>query len=92
MSERVVRNGYSKTATEKRLRTEFVGIVGLTTYDYYGDPQQTRKWKASCVTRKPSTFSSLLALLFLINGERRLEEVLFLIGIQVDRSDLEFKV
>ena len=40
--ERVVRHGHGKTATEERLRTELVGIEGLTTYDAYGDPQQTK--------------------------------------------------
>lgn len=40
--ERVVRHGHGKTATEERLRTELVGIEGLTTYDDYGDPQQTQ--------------------------------------------------
>ena len=40
--ERVVRHGHGKTATEERLRTELVGIEGLTTYDAYGDPQQTQ--------------------------------------------------
>ena len=40
--ERVVRHGHGKTAYEERLRTELVGIAGLTTYDAYGDPQQTQ--------------------------------------------------
>jgi hypothetical protein len=40
--ERVMRQGHGKTATEERLRTELVGIEGLTTYDSYGDPQQTK--------------------------------------------------
>ncbi len=40
--ERVVRHGYGKTATEERLRTELVGIEGLTTYDSYGEPEQTQ--------------------------------------------------
>ena len=40
--ERVVRHGHGKTAREERLRTELVGIEGLTTYDSYGDPEQTR--------------------------------------------------
>jgi len=40
--ERVVRHGHGKTATQERLRTELVGIEGLTTYDAYGDPQQTQ--------------------------------------------------
>ena len=40
--ERVVRHGHGKTATQERLRTELVGIEGLTTYDDYGDPQQTQ--------------------------------------------------
>jgi hypothetical protein len=40
--ERVVRHGQGKTAREERLRTEVVGIVGLTSYDAYGDAQQTK--------------------------------------------------
>jgi len=40
--ERLVRHGHGKTATQERLRTELVGIEGLTTYDDYGDPQQTQ--------------------------------------------------
>jgi hypothetical protein len=40
--ERVVRHGHGKTATEERLRTELVGIEGLTTYDSYGEPQHTQ--------------------------------------------------
>lgn len=40
--ERVVRHGHGKTATQERLRTELVAIEGLTTYDDYGDPQQTQ--------------------------------------------------
>jgi hypothetical protein len=40
--ERVVRHGHGKTATQERLRTELVGIEGLTTYDDYGDAQQTQ--------------------------------------------------
>jgi Transposase DDE domain len=40
--ERVVRHGHGKMATQERLRTELVGIEGLTTYDAYGDVQQTK--------------------------------------------------
>jgi hypothetical protein len=40
--ERVVRHGHGKTAREERLRTELVSIEGLTTYDSYGDAQQTQ--------------------------------------------------
>jgi hypothetical protein len=40
--ERVVRHGHGTTARQERLRTELVGIEGLTTYDDYGDPQQTQ--------------------------------------------------
>ena len=40
--ERVVRHGHGKTATQERLRTELVGIEGLTTYDSYGEPEQTK--------------------------------------------------
>src|SRR5947207_2713956 len=40
--ERLVRHGHGKTAREERLRTELVGLEGLTTYDSYGDPGQTQ--------------------------------------------------
>src|SRR6266516_4956104 len=40
--DRVVRHGHGKTAREERLRTELVGIEGLTTYDSYGAPEQTQ--------------------------------------------------
>jgi hypothetical protein len=40
--ERVVQRGHGKTATQQRLRTELVGIEGLTTYDQYGEPTQTQ--------------------------------------------------
>jgi hypothetical protein len=40
--ERVVRHGHGKTACEERLRTELVGIEGLTSYDSYGEPEQTQ--------------------------------------------------
>jgi hypothetical protein len=40
--ERVVRHGQGKMAREERLRTQLVGSEGLTTYDAYGDPEQTQ--------------------------------------------------
>src|SRR5438128_2979908 len=40
--ERVVRHGHGKMATEERLRTELVGLEGLTTYDSYGAPEHTQ--------------------------------------------------
>ncbi len=40
--ERVVRHGHGKTAREERLRTELVGIEGLTTYDQYGEAEHTQ--------------------------------------------------
>ena len=40
--ERMVRHGHGKTAREERLRTELVGIEGLTTYDSYGEPEHTQ--------------------------------------------------
>ena len=40
--ERVVRRGHGKTATEQRLRTELVGIEALTSYDQYGDAEDTQ--------------------------------------------------
>ena len=40
--EQVVRHGHGKSATEERVRTELVSIEGLTTYDSYGDREQTQ--------------------------------------------------
>ncbi len=40
--ERVVHHGHGKTASQQRLRTELVGIEGLTTYDAYGESEQTQ--------------------------------------------------
>jgi Transposase DDE domain len=40
--ERVVRRGHGKTATDQRLRTELVGVEALTSYDQYGDAQDTQ--------------------------------------------------
>ena len=40
--EQVVRHGHGKEAKEERVRTELVGIEGLTSYDAYGDPEQTQ--------------------------------------------------
>ena len=40
--ERVVRHGHGKTAKEQRLRTELVAVEALTSYDSYGDPEQTQ--------------------------------------------------
>lgn len=40
--ERVVKHGHGKTAREERLRTELVGIEALTSYDSYGNPEQTK--------------------------------------------------
>ena len=39
---RVVRHGHGRTATTETLTTRLVGIVGLTTYDDYGDPEHVR--------------------------------------------------
>ena len=40
--ERVVRRGHGKTAKDQRLRTELVGLEALTSYDQYGDAQNTQ--------------------------------------------------
>lgn len=40
--ERSIRRGHGKTAKEQRLRTELVGIEALTSYDQYGDAQETQ--------------------------------------------------
>jgi Transposase DDE domain len=41
--ERVVRHGHGSTAWQERRKTVLVGIIGVTTYDAYGDPEQTRE-------------------------------------------------
>ncbi|MGH8071081.1 MAG: hypothetical protein ACRERE_38780 [Candidatus Entotheonellia bacterium] len=38
-----VRHGQGKTAWTERLKTEVVGIAGLTTYDQYGTPEHGRQ-------------------------------------------------
>lgn len=43
LREQVVRHGHGKNASEERLRTELVGIEALTTYDAYGDAEQTKQ-------------------------------------------------
>ena len=40
--ERVVTHGHGKTAREERLRTELVGIEALTSYDSYGEAEDTQ--------------------------------------------------
>jgi hypothetical protein len=40
--ERVVGHGHGKKATQERLRTEVVGIAALTSYDSYGEAEQTQ--------------------------------------------------
>jgi Transposase DDE domain len=40
--ERVVRRGHGKSASEQRWRTELVGLEALTSYDQYGDAQDTQ--------------------------------------------------
>jgi hypothetical protein len=40
--ERVVRRGHGKSAKDQRLRTELVGIEALTSYDQYGETQETQ--------------------------------------------------
>jgi hypothetical protein len=39
--ERVVQHGHGKTATQERLRTELVSIPALTSYDSYGEAEDT---------------------------------------------------
>jgi len=51
--ERVVRHGHGKTATQERLRTELVGIEGLTTYDQYGEKEQTQYAHRSAYEGQP---------------------------------------
>jgi hypothetical protein len=40
--ERVVSHGHGKKATQHRLRTELVGLSALTSYDSYGEAEQTQ--------------------------------------------------
>ena len=40
--ERVVGHGHGKNATQQRLRTELVGLSALTSYDSYGEAEQTK--------------------------------------------------
>jgi hypothetical protein len=40
--ERVVRHGHGKQASEERLRTELVGLEALTSYDSYGETEETQ--------------------------------------------------
>jgi Transposase DDE domain len=40
--EEVMGHGHGKEATEERLRTELVGIEALTSYDAYGEAEQTQ--------------------------------------------------
>lgn len=40
--ERVVSHGHGKHATQERLRTELVAVPALTSYDSYGDAQDTQ--------------------------------------------------
>lgn len=40
--ERVVRRRHGKTAKDQRLRTELVGLEALTSYDQYGEAQDTQ--------------------------------------------------
>src|SRR5947209_6741598 len=40
--ERVVGHGHGKKATQQRLRTEWVGLSALTSYDSYGEAEHTQ--------------------------------------------------
>ena len=40
--ERVVRHGHGKKGSEERLRTEVVGLEALTSYDSYGEAEETQ--------------------------------------------------
>jgi hypothetical protein len=51
--EQVVRHGHGKEAKEERLRTELVGIEALTSYDAYGDPEQTQSAHRRDYTAQP---------------------------------------
>jgi hypothetical protein len=51
--ERVVRHGHGKQATQQRLRTEVVGIAALTSYDSYGEAEQTKSAQRSDYVGQP---------------------------------------
>ena len=51
--EQVVRHGHGKGASEERLRTELVGIEALTSYDAYGEPEQTKSAHRRDYTGQP---------------------------------------
>lgn len=51
--EQVVRHGHGKEAKEERLRTELVGIAALTSYDAYGDAEQTQFAHRRAYTAQP---------------------------------------
>ena len=53
--ERVVRHGHGKTAREERLRTELVGIEGLTTYDSMGRRNRRSTRIGASTKDSPST-------------------------------------
>src|SRR5207244_13215236 len=40
--ERLVRHGHGTTASQERLRTEVVGLEALTSYDSYGEAEETQ--------------------------------------------------
>src|SRR5258708_7637661 len=51
--EQVVRHGHGKGASQERLRTELVGIEALTSYDAYGEPEQTKSAHRRDYTGQP---------------------------------------
>ena len=48
--ERVVGHGHGKHATQERLRTEVVALEALTSYDSYGEAEQTRVTPIDAIT------------------------------------------
>jgi hypothetical protein len=51
--QQVVRHGHGKEAKEEVLRTELVGIEALSSYDAYGDPEQTKSAHRRDYTGQP---------------------------------------
>jgi Transposase DDE domain len=51
--ERVVHRGHGKTAKDQRLRTELVGLEALTSYDQYGEAEDTQNAHRSDYVGQP---------------------------------------
>jgi hypothetical protein len=85
--ERMISHGHGKTATQERLRTELVGIEALTSYDSYGEAEDTqhahrrdyvgRPINAVVVRRWDNRVPKGCGTVYLTNGEVRDPFVIF---------------